>query len=111
MDLDEAELLRRDTPLPVGRRHHVHILRVQQLLAAQNQQRNSGGAKSERRDGYLRGREEDGVLPVRGRPEVGRHTDLPDGSRRGCCRRTNLPEVQRGKEADRLTGVGVWHCF
>jgi hypothetical protein len=34
VDLDEAELHRRDAPLPVGRWHHVHLLRVQQLLAA-----------------------------------------------------------------------------
>jgi hypothetical protein len=34
VDLDEAELHRRDAPLPVRRRHHVHLLRVQQLLAA-----------------------------------------------------------------------------
>jgi len=34
MDLDEAELLGRDAPLPVRRRNQVHILGVQQLLAA-----------------------------------------------------------------------------
>lgn len=34
MDLDEAELLRRDASLPVRRRHQVHVLGVQQLLAA-----------------------------------------------------------------------------
>jgi hypothetical protein len=34
VDLDEAELLRRDAPLPVRRRHQFRILRVQQLLAA-----------------------------------------------------------------------------
>jgi len=34
MDLDEAELLRRDAPVPIRCRHQVHILGVQQLLAA-----------------------------------------------------------------------------